>query len=206
MFELSEILFFINRALFSMSLIPLVAKNYKLKTARGISDGLTFTLLNAYIALALYSFCLNLPIAFGVGALFQISMMCILIFQRFSYDDFSYKKKLAVLYISNVLFAALVSVISQIWPSYVGHIAGWVMFVFFFVNRIPQIIKIQRERSVYGFSYGFAFVMGLASLMEIVLFFVYGLPLQTLAAAVWAFISVLIFTAQFYFFAWRRKA
>lgn len=205
MFVLREFLFFINKAIFVFALVPLIVKNYRLKTSRGVSDGLTFSLLNGFIGLTIYSACLNLPYAYSIGTVPQILMVCVLIWQRFSYDSFLHRRRLALIYFLNLLLVFCVVPLAYAWPKVVGHVCGWVMFFFFFINRIPQMIKIQRERSVYGFSYGFALLLGLAAAMEFVLVLVYDLPLQTMATAIWAFIGFLIFTGQFYAFSWRRK-
>lgn len=199
-----ELLVFINQAVYCYALIPLIAENYRLKTARGLSDGLVWSMFNAFMVLGFYFFCLDLPICYRVSLLIQLIFTAVLIFQRFWYDDFSYKKALGVIYLVNLALAAACIPLAIAWPYEVGNIAGWMGVVLGVVNRIPQIIKIQRERSVYGFNYWFAFLLGIAAVLEIIIVVLYKLPMQTLATASWALISFIIFTWQFYNFSWRR--
>lgn len=201
---LREALIFVNRLMYCSGLIPLLIKNYKLKTSRGLSDGLVWCLFNAYITLTFFSFCLGLPFFYGVSSLVQLCLISVIIGQRFWYDHFSYRGLLARIYFFNALAALALIPVALFWPYAVGHPMGWFTLFFFVGNRIPQIIKVQRERSVYGFSYGFAAMIGLAAIMEMSLVLVYDLPLQAFATALWAFILFVIFTAQFYFFSWRR--
>ncbi len=200
-----ELLILINQSIYCYSLVPLILENWRLKTAKGLSDGLVLFFLNAFIALLFYFFCLDLPISYRVSVITQTLLTCVLVGQRFWYDQFPHKKSLAILY--GVNFIAIFSLIPLAfkYPHNVGHIAGWVGVALLVVNRVPQIIKIQRERSVFGFSYWFALLLGIASVMEFILVVVYHLPMQTMATSSWAFISFLIFTAQFYFFSWRQR-
>ena len=205
LFKTEEILVIINRLIFGYSLVPLFLKNYQLKTARGLSDGLTWMLFNAYIALAYYSFCLKLPAPYGISSVCQIGIMFAIACQRFYYDDFSYKNKLLFMYVINSIAALALMPLALSLPIKFGHVAGWITAILFSVNRIPQMIKIQRSRSTYGFSYSFVFLLGIGSLLEFTLSIVYHYPLQTVLMSVWAFTAFLIFTAQFYAFAWREN-
>lgn len=200
-----ELLIFINQSIYCYSLVPLILENRRLKTAKGLSDLLVLFFLNAFIALLFYFFCLGLPIPYRVSVITQMLLTSVLIAQRFWYDQFTHKKALAILY--GVNFFAVVSLIPLALkiPHSVGNIAGWVGVLLLVANRIPQIIKIQRERSVEGFSYWFALLLGLAAVMEFALVVVYDLPMQTMATSLWAFISFLIFTTQFYAFSWRKS-
>ncbi len=204
-FVIKEVLVLINRLLYCSALVPLVMKNYQLKTSRGLSDGLVWFLFNGYIALTTFSFCLNLPIAYGVISSLQLCITGFIIGQRFWYDKFETRNFLAGVYVINVLIGAMLIPVAIAWPYEVGNLMGWAVLACFVSTRIPQIIKIQRARSVYGFSYGFSVILAIAAALEITLVFVYNLPLQMLATAIWSIIAFFIFTAQFYAFSWRRS-
>ncbi|MBM3886333.1 PQ-loop repeat-containing protein [Candidatus Dependentiae bacterium] len=201
-----ELLVLLNQIIYCYALIPLIWENWKLKTARGLSDGLMWSLLNAFIVLSFYFFCLDMPYSYRASLIIQTTFTLVIIFQRFWYDQFSYKRMLSLIYGTNFIVAVGCIPLALKWPHHVGHVAGWLGVLFLIINRIPQILKIQRERSVYGFSYWFALLLGLASVMEFVIAIAYKLPLQTVATSVWAFISFLIFTAQFYAFAWKQRS
>ena len=200
-----ELLVFINQAVYCYSLMPLILENKRLKTARGLSDALLWSFFNALLALTFCFFCLEMPLCYRLSAVIQVMLIGVLIVQRFWYDSFSYKKLLAWFYVANLLGVALCIPVAIMRPNEVGNIAGWVGVVLIVINRIPQILKVQREQSVFGFSYGFALLLGMAGLMEVTIVLVYGLPLQTLMTASWSVVSFLIFTAQFYAFSWRRQ-
>ena len=204
-FVLKEVLILINRLLYCSALLPLAVKNYRLKTSRGLSDGLVWCLFNGYITLSIFSFSLKLPTAYGVISSVQLAIMCFIIGQRFWYDDFAWRWRLACLYATNAIVGLAFALAATVWPYQIGHALGWASLFFFVSTRIPQIIKIQRERSVYGFSYGFSVILAVAAVLEVSLVFAYNLPLQMLATSIWSITAFFIFTAQFYFFLWRKQ-
>lgn len=199
-----ELLVFVNQAIYCSSLVPLVLENYRLKTARGLSDALVMLFFNSFLVLFFYFFCLRLPFFYCMSSLVQLGLTLIMIAQRFYYDDFPYKKKLAWGYWINVMVILCMIPFAVTMPLLVGHAAGWIGVVLIISTRIPQIIKIQKERSVEGFSYFFALLIGMASVFEMAIVIAYKLPLQSLATSGSAFISFLIFTWQFYQFAWKK--
>lgn len=200
-----ELLVLINQAVYVYALVPLILENHRLKTGRGISDGLLWSFFNALVMLSFYFFCLEMPICYRLSVLSQVLLIGVLIIQRFWYDHFSYKKLLAGVYGVNLVLILGAIPVACAWPHEAGHLAGWIGVMLVVVNRIPQIIKVQRERSVFGFSYGFVFLIGMAGVMEISIVLAYGLPTQTLMTSAWSVVSFLIFTWQFYAFAWRSR-
>jgi hypothetical protein len=200
-----DILVLINQAIYCYGFIPLIAENYRLKTSRGVSDALMWTFFNAYIAIGYYFFCLQLPLFYKISVIIQLFFVCVAIGQRFWYDKFIYKKKLAIVYGTNTLVAIALLPLALRIPHLFGNIAGWIAVAWFVINKVPQIVKVQRERSVYGFSFGFVFMQGMAAIMEIVVVLAYGLPMQTLVTGSWALATALIFTWQFYQFSWREQ-
>lgn len=201
-----EILIFLNQAIYCYSIIPLIQENYRLKTARGLSDGLVMGFFNAFIAMLFYFCCLGLPVSYRISVTIQAIFVGIIIGQRFWYDSFSHKKLLGGFYIANFVTAIAIIPMAFTWPHQVGNIAGWAGLVLVIANRIPQIIKIEREKSVYGFSYQFALLLGIAAVMEIAIVLWYHLPVQTLLTGSWALLSFFIFTWQFYRFSWNKQA
>lgn len=199
-----EILIFINQAIYCYSIVALIQNNYRLKTARGLSDALVIGFLNAFIAMLFYFFCLGLPISYRISVIINTILVSIIIGQRFWYDTFSYKKLLGFFYLGNLLTTIAVIPAAFMWPHQVGNTAGWIGLILVIANRIPQIIKIEREKSVYGFSYQFAALLGIAAVMEITIVLRYQLPVQTLLTSSWALLSFFIFSWQFYKFSWKK--
>jgi hypothetical protein len=204
-FVIKEILVLINRLLYCAALIPLVVKNYQLKTSRGLSDYLVWFLFNGYIALTTFSFCLGLPIAYGAISFLQLCIAGFIVGQRFWYDKFDNHNFLVRVYVINVLICGMLIPVAITWPYQIGHLMGWVALICFVSKGIPQIIKVQRAQSVYGFTYWFSAILAIAAVLELRLVFVYNLPLQMVATASWSLIAFFIFTAQFYAFSWRRS-
>lgn len=203
--SLLDALIFINQVIYCYAIIFLVQKNYRLKTARSLSDGLVLGLLNAFIAAIFYIFCLGLPVAYRISIAFQTILICIIIAQRFWYDSLSCKPLLDCFYVANILTAIAIVPVAFIWPHQVGNIAGWLGLVLIVANRVPQMIKIEREKSVYGFSYQFTLLLGIATTMEMgIVLWYHHLPVQTLLIGTWALLSFFIFTWQFYRFSWRK--
>ena len=203
-FNTLELLIFINQAVYCYSIIPLILENYRLKTARGLSDWLVMGFFNSFVAMLFYFFCLGLPVSYRLSVATQVILVGIIIIQRFWYDSFSYKKLLIGVYLANFLTAVMIIPAAFAWPYQIGNIAGWMGLLLVIANRIPQIIKIEREKTVYGFSYQFALLLGIASMMEISIVLWYHLPVQTLLTGSWALLSFFIFTWQFYRFAWKK--
>lgn len=200
-----EVLIAINQVVYCYSLVPLVLENYRLKTARGLSDALVWTFLNAFLFLGLYFFALDLPVSYQASAGIQAALTFVILCQRFYYDQFVYKKMIFGGYIVNAVTFLLVALSARINPVGVGNFAGWIGVAFIVLNRIPQVMKIEREKSVFGFSYGFALLLGIASVMEISIVLAYKLPVQSLMTATLAFISFVIFTWQFYKYSWSLR-
>lgn len=200
-----ETLIFINQAVYCYSIIPLIQENYRLKTARGLSDWLVMGFFNAFVTMIFYFFCLDLPVSYRLSVTIQAILVGIIIAQRFWYDSFSHKKLLAGFYAINLIVAAALIPVAFAWPQQVGNIAGWAGLALTIANRIPQIIKIECEKSVYGFSYQFALLLGIGAIMEVAIVLWYHLPVQTLLTGSWSLLSFVIFTWQFYKFAWKEK-
>jgi hypothetical protein len=201
-----ELLVFINQAVYCYAFFPLLQENRRIRSARGLSNGLLWMMLNSYIALGIYFFSLNTPTCYRVSAIAQLVLTGALLVQHFWYDKFAHKSLIGFMYLANIAIAAAFIPVAIKWPLVVGNVAGWIGLGLVVICRIPQIIKIQQERSVAGFSYGYALFLGIAAFMEMSIVVYYHLPIQTLGTSSFAFLSFLIFTTQFYLFSWRKRA
>lgn len=203
--DMCELLVLLNQAVYCYSFFPLIRENYRIKSAQGISDLLIWMMFNSYVALGIYFFSLKSPFFYKLSVGLQLFFVIILIFQRFWYDNFQSKKLLLGVYVVNFMIAFGGVFLAVANPFKVGNIAGWLGLIFIVVSRIPQFFKIHKEQSVKGFSYGYALFLGMAALMEIFIVLYYRLPIQTLATALFAFLSFVVFSFQFYLFSWRKK-
>jgi uncharacterized protein with PQ loop repeat len=201
-----ELLVFINQAIYCYAFFPLLQENYRIKSANGLSNGLLWMMFNSYIILGIYFFSLSTPACYRLSAIVQLVLTSGLLAQHFWYDNFAHKISMGLAYLANIVLAVGFIPIAMKWPLLVGNAAGWVGLGLVVLCRIPQIIKIQQEQSVKGFSYGYALFLGIAACMEISIVLYYHLPVQTLGTSSFAFLSFLIFTVQFYVFAWRKRA
>ena len=204
-FSVLETLVCLNQAIYCYSTVPLIVEILRLKTAKGVSDSLVWLYLNSFMAFVFYFFLLDSPFFYRVSIVIQLVMISALITLRFMFDTFSYKKSLAYTYVINVLLV-LAFIPYALMHSYeVGNVMGWLAAGLMLLTRIPQIVKVQRERSVMGFSYGFVLLTAFGSAFEIGIVLFYNLPIQTLLTCSAVFVSCIIFTLQFYFFSWRRS-
>lgn len=60
---------------------------------------------------------------------------------------------LGVGFVGDVIIGLALIPLALIWPLYVGIMIGWIGVGVNLIGRIPQIVKIQKDLSVYGFVY-----------------------------------------------------
>ena len=192
-----ELLVMLNQSLYCGMFIPQVIKNFQIKSGKSLSDLYLIAMLNAYICFTFYFFCLNLPLGYKISVLFQLFATVVLILQRFFYDTRSKLIELIGIYLVNcvvVVFCVPYAYTNTLW---VGNAAGWGAVALIMLCRIPQIIKMHREKSVGDFSKASVVLLGAASAMEIILTLWYKFPVQTLCSSTWTFFTFVLFLAQF---------
>ncbi len=200
-----DFLVLINQAIYCGSIIPQIVVNYRLKTGKGLSDLLLFTFFGAVTACAVSFYALNMPVGYRISLTAQVVLVGILVGQRFLYDSFGHTNLLLGAYGCMILGALGALLFVPKNPGLIGNITGWVGFVLFVVNRLPQIVKVQQEKSVKGFSYGFVLLLSAAALMEMSIVLYYKLPTLVLFMASWAIICSLVFLRQFHAFSPRKR-
>lgn len=200
-----ELLVFINQALYCSTHLPLLLEVIRLKTTRGISDGSLWLGFTGLILGIFYNACLGLPLFYHVSLTVQLIFTVTMLICRYKYGARSRPANylLGVGFLGDVILGLALIPLALIWPFYVGTIVGWIGVGVNLIGRIPQIVKIQKDRSVYGFAYKYVLLTGIAGIMELGIVLYYRLPLQTMTTASAGIVAFIIFTLQFYFFSWR---
>jgi len=85
-------------------------------------------------------------------------------------------------------------------PWLVGNIAGWVGISIWAIYQIPQVIKIYSQRSVFGFSFLLASMVGFGDSLELLVSLFLGLPFQSVLNNIRGILIYLIFCVQFWLY------
>ena len=181
--------------------IPQIIKNIQLRSTHGLSQSSILTFFVAHTFLLYYTFLMNLLLPYKVVAPLQFVGISIIVVQRFYYHGLLANKWFLWGVIST--FIAAVFCVPLVWlqPILLGKVSGWIALSFFTLQPIPQIIKVHKEKSVHGFSFGFVTLIGVAAICECIIVLIKGLPVQTLMMTIRSMVIYLIFCVQF----WRYK-
>jgi uncharacterized protein with PQ loop repeat len=198
--EYSGSLVWISQTLYFVSFIPQIIKNYSLKSGKGLSILLLAALFNAYIAFLFYLFIYNFPLGYKVNASLQLAATTVLIIQKFYYNGKDQRKKIGQLSLVSVLILTGLSLISMGNKHIAKNVAGWLAIFFFATNRIPQMLKIYSEESTQGFSFLFISIYSLGAMLELVVVYLYSLPIQTLLYSLGGILTYIIFCIQFFIY------
>ena len=133
-----QILVWLAMLLYTVSFLPQIIENYRLKSGTGLSDYFLLAYLNTYITLIYYIFCLNLPIAYKIACPAQGIATLILIVQRLYYNHSSDSRFYGFIYLANFLGSLIFIPIAIINPTHTGHIFGWVSFILILLNQMPD--------------------------------------------------------------------
>ncbi|MFH1254278.1 MAG: PQ-loop domain-containing transporter [bacterium] len=192
-----QVLVWLAMTLYSLSFLPQIIENYKIKSGTGLSDYFLLAYLNTYITLIYYIFCLNLPIAYKIACPLQFIATLILIGQRLYYNHSSNSSLFGLIYLANLIGSLIFIPIAIMSPNYTGHIFGWISFILILLNQMPQVLKVFSTKSVAGFSYMFILIMAVAAAIETYTALALGLPMQTLLSAARGLIYFVIFSVLF---------
>lgn len=165
--------------LYLLSFIPQVAKNSRIRSAKGFSDMYLLGFFSAYSCFLVYLYCFNFPAGYRVMSVVQSCLMFTLLGQRLYYDGI--RKSLgfsATIFGICFLHLSLVRYYLQ-YPVFFGSIFGWLVVFFFSVSPVTQMIHFFKTKSVKGFSVTFASLFLVGSLVEFFLAIVLQLPIQS---------------------------
>lgn len=192
-----HVLVWVAMALYTLSFLPQIIENYKVKSGTGLSDYFLLAYLNTYITLIYYVFCLNLPIAYKIVCPAQGIATLILISQRLYYNHSPESKFYGLIYISNLVGSLIFIPIAIIDPTHTGHVFGWISFILILLNQMPQVFRVISTKSVAGFSYMFILIMAFAAGIETYTSLALNLPMQTILSAARGLVYFVIFSVLF---------
>jgi len=191
----------VSQMFYFIGFIPQIILNYRLKSARGLSDLYIFAFFNGYLADIYYIFCLDFPIQYRIMIPVCAVAIGIIVLQRFYYGaPGPARTRLAFLYLTNIAIFMAVFPYAVSHTHLVGHIAGWVTTLIWSTYQLPQIIKLLTQRSVQGFSFALTTMCALAALLEGIAALILGLPSQTLINTGRGVLFYFIFCVQFLLF------
>ncbi len=192
-----QTLVWLAMALYTLSFLPQIIENYKIKSGTGLSDYFLLAYLNTYITLIYYIFCLNLPIAYKIACPAQGIATLILIGQRLYYNHSSNSTFYGLIYIANSIGSLIFIPLAIMSPTNIGHIFGWISFILILFNQMPQVLRVISTKSVAGFSYMFILIMAFAAAIETYTAVALGLPMQTILSAARGLVYFVIFSVLF---------
>lgn len=194
---MTHIAMWVSLTFYLVCFFPQIYTNYKQKSGKGISELMLLGYLNAYLFILYYIFFMDMPFAYRVMVPTHALATGVLVLQRLYYDRSASARKYWLMYSINIgIFLMILPYASQHQLAF-GAAFGWCNFALSVVNQFPQVVKVYREKSVAGFSYLFVFFTGLAALVETIVAFSLGLPLQTCFNAIRGVVLAIIFSIQF---------
>lgn len=179
------------------SLIPQIILNQKVKSGKGISDFMLLGGANGHCARLYYHFFAQLPLIYRlVGPLSSIAFFTLII-QRFYYDKSPEGRRLLGFFCCNILFFILILPMGYSYANQTGAFFGWMTMPIWFVYQLPQLYKIQKTKSVDGFSKVTVILSILAGVLELIAAFVLGLSMITIINNLRSIFFSLLFFVQF---------
>ncbi len=195
-----ELLVFINQSLYCYSAFPQIIANYRNKSGVALSDFYLMLLFNTYAMLLFYFFCLEQPVCYRLSIATQFLTTLTLVVQRFYYNRDTRFKALLVFYVFNTILLLGFVPWAIVSSCLVGNATGWIVFGLILINRLPQMIKFYRTKSVEGFSPLFLVLFCSAGIMEMGVVLAYQLPIQTLFMTGFGFTAILIMSFQWWLY------
>ena len=181
---------------YAAAIIPQVVLNYRLKTTSGLSDFYLLGYFIGYVNFLLYAYGLNFSLAYKMVMPFTLSIISLMIFQRFLYKEVCSVK----LYILSFSFLAAVTLAFLHYPVVIGKIAGWVAMITFSIYQFPQVLRLYKAKSVYGFSFFLISVIGIGNCLEFIISWALSWPLQSQLIALRGLVYYAIFCVQFWLY------
>jgi hypothetical protein len=154
--------------------LPQIWLNYRLQSGSGISDGMLFGLLNMAACGLLFVYCAPMPIVYRISSPISLLTIIILIAQRAYYNPGN-RSRFIVFFCINIVLLLILGSFAIKYPVMLAEITGWTSFAFQFLYQFPQLFKIIRSKSVYGFSlsslslqtFGYACELGAAIILSL---------------------------------------
>lgn len=178
--------------------LPQLIKSWRGHSAVGVSQWMVFIRMGAVGLYTVYVFMLGLPMAYRVMMPCFVISLGTIAWQGYHYEKRRKVQERMLLGYSLIAMMILVGIaIGQWWPQWVGTTYGKMAAFLYIICEIPQAYRNYARKSVAGFSFGFASMMGAGALLEITNTLMFGLPLPTLLSSGRIFFFYLIYCVQF---------
>ncbi len=129
--------------------------------------------------------------------------MALLVVQRFYYDGVRKSIPFVLAIVASLLCVIGVLFLVPAHGQLIADIGGWAAFTLFTVSQIPQIIKIFKSKSTYGFSFGFVTIFAMAQVCELVGGLIEKVPAATIVMCVRGLAIYLVYV--YLFVKYRKK-
>ena len=190
----------IIKIIFLFSVFPQIVLNYKLKTARGLSDLFILGSLAGQTSYIGYAFYANLPLVYKIMNPIYSASLLFLAIQRLYYTNVVDRKKILFFYISIFSVMSFLMVLAFNGNSFAGSFLGWFPMGTGFFKKLPQIFKIYLQKTIKGFSFGFILLNITAYIFEMFAAIFLNLPLQVIANDLKNIFLFSIFLFQFFLY------
>jgi hypothetical protein len=142
-----------------------------------------------------------LPFSYKFTVSLSLIAVFILVIQRFLYDN-GYKKDkpLFWLFFFNSVAAIFLLPCAICHTCLVGNITGWAQVFIWTIYQLPQVFKIQIDKSVFGFSFAMITLFFLGELAELIIAIKLNFPVQTFANSFRGIATYAIFCTQFFLY------
>lgn len=195
----TEVLLFSSWVLLIICAIPQIVLNYKLKSAKGLSDLMLFCSLNSMIFGLFFIYCSSMPLLYKVMSPLAAVIFFIVVAQRIFYSEGKNDRFPLFLLLNALFFIGLIPY-AYYYPCTVGWYAGWVGFFLQCVYQFPQLIKIYHNKSTHGFSLAFVSLNALAGVLEFIVAIEKNLPIVVIISDMRTIVLYICFLILFVYY------
>ncbi len=194
-----SVLMWLPISLYAIAPWPQVRTNYRRGDAVGLSHWMLFLRIFAVSSYTVYVYLLDLPLAHKLLYPICLSGLITLAIQGYYYDHHrSAQRWLRFAYFKQITVLAALVVMGFWYPIQAGMLAGWCAVVTGVMSDMPQIYRNWWRKSTVGFNILFSSAIGFGGICDLILSFVYGLPLPTILATARVTICYFIYLTQFF--------
>lgn len=168
---------------YSGCFLPQILTNYRIKSAKGMSDAFIWCYLTGYLLTILYVYGQPFAHPYRVMVPLETILMGIIVAQRFYYDGYRKSNVFFLATLASILCTILAAFFIPTYGQAIATTTGWLTLAVFTVNQIPQILKIYRDKSTYGFSFLFITLTATGQVCELIGGVITHIPLPTMIIA-----------------------
>jgi len=199
-----EILSWIPMTLYVLAALPQAWTNMRLRSTQGLSMLMIFIRFSTGLFYNTYINLCGLPLSYRVMMFLYTLSFSVLVVQGYRYSSQAMQKVLKRGYAS-IVSLLLISLVVALWyPYQVGYMIGTCAVTASVFTDLPQVIKNYRRKTMKGFSFYFATLLGLGAILELCIALWFSLPFPTVFSAARAASYSFVFWAQFFLYRNKR--